>query len=152
MNPIRSWLYIGKYRETLNPNLLATNHIQAMLQLADPVEQPGIVSLFIPVKDDEPILPSFFEKGVAFARDQKRLGKRVLVACGAGINRSSAFAIAILKEEEGCSLLDAFQEVKRLHPEAMLHHPVWDSLCKYYAEEIPYSSLTPGISSDQLEA
>jgi protein-tyrosine phosphatase len=62
----------------------------------------------------------------------------VLVACGAGMNRSSAFSAAALKEEEGLSLFEAFREVKRFHPESMPHQPVWESLCSYYNELTPY--------------
>lgn len=57
MNRIRPWLYIGKYRETLNRRLLAVNQIQAMLLLAEPVEHPGITSLYLPVEDFAPIQP-----------------------------------------------------------------------------------------------
>jgi protein-tyrosine phosphatase len=148
MYPIRPWLYIGKYRETLNPDLLAVNKIQAMLQFAEPVQQPGIASLFIPVEDIAPVPVQFLDRGIAFVRDQKRQGSRVLIACGAGINRSSAFAIAALKEEEGLKLLDAFREVKRRHADAMPHRPVWESLCRYYGEDIPYAELT-GIWLDE---
>jgi protein-tyrosine phosphatase len=145
MDPIRSWLYIGKYRETVSRSLLAVNRIQAMLQLAELVEQPGITSLYLPVEDVEPIPPLLLSQGVAFVREHKREGRRVLVACGAGINRSCAFAVATLKEEEGLNLLDAFREVKRKHSEAMPHQPVWESLCNYYQEDVPYRALL-GIS------
>jgi hypothetical protein len=63
---------------------------------------------------------------------------RILVACGAGINRSTAFCTAALKEEEGTSLFDAFKEVKKKHPESLPHQPVWESLCEYYNESTPY--------------
>ena len=51
MDEIRPWLYIGKYRDTLDKNYLEFNSIKAMLQLADPVEQKGINSLFLVVED-----------------------------------------------------------------------------------------------------
>ena len=77
-------------------------------------------------------------QGVDFIRAHKAKDNRILVACGAGINRSSSFCAAALKEEEGLSLFEAFKEVKRLHPESMPHEPVWESLCKYYNETTPY--------------
>ena len=145
MDPLRSWLYIGKYRETASRSLLAVHRIQAVLQLAELVEQPGIASLYLPVEDLEPIPPRLLSQGVAFVREHKREGHRILIACGAGINRSSAFAIATLKEEEGLNLLDAFRDIKRKHREAMPHQPVWESLCSYYQEDVPYKALL-GIS------
>jgi len=141
MDEIRPWLYIGKYRETLQVSYLRSKSIQAMLQLADNVEHLGITSLYLPVEDFAPLKFVLLEKGVSFIRELKKLGNRVLVACGAGINRSSTFCTAALKEEEGLSLLDAFKEVKKSHPESMPHEPVWESLCNYYEEKISYLDI-----------
>lgn len=138
MDEIRPWLYIGAYRDTKNQPYLNLKNIQAMLQLAELVEQPNIVSLYLPVEDLAPISSGHIRQGVDFIRTHKALGNRILVACGAGINRSSSFCAAALKEEEGLSLFEAFKEVKRLHPESMPHEPVWESLCKYYNEPTPY--------------
>ena len=138
MDQIRSWLFIGAHRDTLNKSYLDLKSIQAMLQLAEKVEQPNIVSLYLPVEDLAPISSNHIRQGVDFIREHKEKGNRVLVACGAGINRSSAFSAAALKEAEGLSLFDAFKEMKHKHPESMPHEPVWDSLCSYYNEFIPY--------------
>ncbi|MBE7550547.1 MAG: dual specificity protein phosphatase family protein [Anaerolineales bacterium] len=141
MDRIRPWLYIGKYRDTLNPNFLAATRIEAMLQLAELVEHPGIVSLYLPIEDFQPIPPDLLRQGVDFVRAEKQRDQRVLIACGAGINRSTAFAVAALREEEGLGLLDAFRAVKRVHPEAMPHPPIWASLCEYYQEDFPFEKL-----------
>lgn len=138
MDEIRPWLFIGKFRDTLNASYLQSKSINAMLQLAEKVEQPGIISLYLPVEDFAPLKFDLLEQGLAFIQEQKRLGNRVLVACGAGINRSSTFCTAALKADEGINLFDAFKEVKRRHPESMPHQPVWESLCKYYGETTPY--------------
>jgi protein-tyrosine phosphatase len=138
MDQIRPWLFIGAYRDTVNKSHLDSNSIRAMLQLAEKVEQPNIVSLYLPVEDLAPVSSKHIRQGVGFIREHKAEGHHVLVACGAGMNRSSAFCAAALKEEDGLSLFDAFKEVKRLHPESMPHEPVWNSLCEYYNESIPY--------------
>lgn len=138
MDEIRPWLYIGKYRDTLQLAYLKSKSIQAMLQLAERAEQPNIVSLYLPVEDFAPISSEHIRQGVDFIRAHKAEGNRILVACGAGINRSSSFCAAAVKEEEGLSLFEAFKEVKKLHPESMPHEPVWESLCKYYNETTPY--------------
>jgi protein-tyrosine phosphatase len=141
MDEIRPWLYIGSYRDTKNKSYLALKSIQAMLQLAELVEQPNISSLYLPVEDLAPISSEHIRQGVDFIREHKAKGNRVLVACGAGINRSSSFCAAALKEEEGLSLFEAFKEVKRNHPESMPHEPVWESLCKYYNETTAYLDI-----------
>ncbi|MBK9926661.1 MAG: dual specificity protein phosphatase family protein [Anaerolineales bacterium] len=138
MDEIRPWLFIGNIRDTANKSNLAHKSIQAILQLAMEVDYPGITCLYLPVEDFAPVEFDMLEKGVAFIREQKRLGKRILVACAAGINRSSSFCAAILKEEEGLTLFDALKEVKKKHSESMPHEPVWESLCQYYNEATPY--------------
>ena len=138
MDEIRPWLFIGSIRDTANEYLLGYKSIQAMLQLAARVDHPNIEVLYLPVEDFEPLNYDLLRRGVKFIREQKKLNRRVLVACGAGINRSSSFCTAAIKEEEGLSLFEAFKEVKRKHPESMPHEPVWDSLCKYYNETTPY--------------
>jgi len=138
MDQIRPWLYIGKYRDTLAVDHLRAKNIGAMLQLAEHVEQPDIITLYLPVEDLAPVSNDHIRGGVDFIRNQKQKGIIVLVACGAGINRSSAFCTAVLKEEEGLGLLSAYKVVKKRHPQSMPHEPVWTSLCNYYGEEIPY--------------
>ena len=138
MDEIRPWLFIGKYRDTLQLSYLQAKSIQAMLQLAEKVEQPDIVSLYLPVEDLAPVSSEHIRQGVDFIREHKQRGNRVLVACGAGMNRSSVFSVAALKEEKGLSLFEAFKEVKRLHLESMPHEPVWESFCQYYNETTPY--------------
>jgi len=138
MDQIRPWLFIGAYRDTMNKSHLDYKSIRAMLQLAEKVEQPNIVSLYLPVEDLAPISSKHIRQGVDFIREHKQKRNRILVACGAGMNRSSAFSAAALKEEEGLSLFEAFKEVKGYHPESMPHQPVWESLCQYYGETTPY--------------
>ncbi|MFN8384854.1 MAG: dual specificity protein phosphatase [Anaerolineales bacterium] len=138
MDEIRPWLLIGNYRDTLSGNYLTAKRISAMLQLAVRVEQPNITSLYLPVEDFAPIQHKFLREGVDFIRQQKKNDNRILVACAAGINRSSAFCAAAIKEEEDLSLFDAFKEVKKKHIESLPHEPVWESLCKFYNEPTPY--------------
>ena len=141
MDEIRPWLFIGKLRDTLHTSYLHFKSINAILQLAEKVEQPGITSLYLPVEDFAPLNIDLLKQGIGFIREQKQLDYRVLVACGAGINRSSTFCTAALKEEEELTLIDAFKEVKKRHPESMPHEPVWESLCRYYGETTPYLDI-----------
>jgi protein-tyrosine phosphatase len=134
-------LYVGRYRDTVNLTLLQAHNINAMLQLADRVEQPGIEVLYLDVEDGEPLPAEKLRQGVAFVRDQLAAGRRVLIACGAGISRSVTFAIAVLHEEGGISLLDAFHDIHSIHPDALPHYKLWHSLCEYYHENAPFERL-----------
>ena len=138
MDRIRPWLYIGKYRDTLDPVLLSTYKIKAMLQLAQLVEHPGISSLYLPVEDGKPLPHDLLRQGLDFVIAQKSLEHNILIACGAGISRSAAFTVAALREVESISLTRAFREVKQRHSQALPHPVVWESVCKYYGETNPY--------------
>ena len=137
MNAIRNWLYIGKYRDTLDVVSLAKHNIGAVLQLAEAIQYPNIESLYLPVEDGVPIAKRHLGQGIDFTLRQKRLGRSVLVACGAGMSRSAVFAVAALKDGEGLGLLAALREVKRYHPDTMIHPALWKSLCTFYQEDIP---------------
>jgi protein-tyrosine phosphatase len=141
MDQIRPWLFIGNFRETQQISYLHAKSIDAMLQLAVPVDQPGIKCLYLPVEDFAPLNFHILEQGVSFVRDQKELGQRVLVACFAGINRSSSFCTAALIADEGLGLFDAYKEVKKAHPESMPQETLWKSLCEYFGESIPYIDM-----------
>lgn len=141
MDQIRPWLFIGKFRETQQLSYLRAKSIEAMLQLAAPVDQPDIKSLYLRVEDFAPLNFYLLEQGVSFVREQKELGRRVLVACREGINRSSSFCTAMLIADEGLGLFDAFKEVKKAHPESMPQEALWKSLCEYYGESIPYIDM-----------
>ena len=141
MNQITPWLCIGKYRETTNLALLENYQISAMLQFAELVEQPGIISLYLPVEDGVPLPVPMLRKGIDFIKTQKDQGQKIMVSCGAGISRSATFVIAALIEIELLTLNDAFREVNLYHPETLPHPKLWKSLCEYYREEISYSTI-----------
>ncbi len=141
MNEIRPWLYVGKYRDTLDRYLLEQHRIEAMLQLAELVKQPGIISLYLPVEDGEPLPFERLRQGTDFVLNEKCEEHTVLIACGAGQSRSVTFAIAVLKESEDLSLFAAWREVKLRHPDALPHMALWESLCRYYNESIPFVRL-----------
>ncbi len=150
MDEIRPWLYIGKYRDTKDRDLLAYHKIDAMLQFAEEIKQPGIETLYLPVDDGVPIFPEYLQKGIKFTFDQKGLGHRVLISCGAGMSRSSAFVVASLVLDEKLSLLDALIEVKHYHPDTMIHPALWTSLCEYFGEKVSYQDAFRIMTSDMI--
>ena len=141
MNVIRPWLYIGKYRDTLNATLLRLHHIDVLLQLAEPTSYPQLSHLYLPVEDGVPLDPALLAQGVQFIRSAIDGGHTALVACGAGISRSASFAIAVIKEQESLSLLEAWQIVQGAHPPACPHPALWKSLCDYYGESVSWVEM-----------
>jgi hypothetical protein len=138
MNFVRPWLAIGSLRDSCDRRLLSENGIGAILQLAESVEHPDIVSLYLPVDDGEPLSDDRIAQGVQFAREQRAAGKNVLIACGLGVSRSVTFAIAALKECENVSLSDAFTQILHCRPQARPNIVLWQSLCRHYGEDAPY--------------
>jgi protein-tyrosine phosphatase len=141
MQTIRPWLFIGRHRETLDQERLERAGIGALLHLAPSVSPRGLTVLALPIDDGEPLSGDLLWRGVDFVLTQKAAGRRVLVACGAGISRSTTFAIAALKEAEGLTLLDAMRAVRAAHPDGLPHPALWTSLCTYYEEPVDYLAL-----------
>lgn len=141
MQRVRPWLLIGKHRETLDAELLARARVGALLHLAAHVEPSGITTLCLPIEDGELLDERTLRHGVDFVLAQRAVGQHVLIACGAGISRSTTFAIAALKEAEGLSLLTAAREVRRAHPDGLPHVALWSSLCLHYQEPHDYLAL-----------
>ena len=137
MYAVNDWLRVGKYRETRDPGLLGAMNIGAMLQLAELVEQPGITTLYLPVEDGIPLSLNLLARGLVFVEDQYAAGKNILIACGAGISRAVTFSMAALREAEGISLVEAYRAINQVHPMALPHPALLESLCQYYPDESP---------------
>ncbi len=138
MYRIRDWLYIGKWSETQDLRLLQQVGIGAMLQLAGPVEQPNIISLYLPVEDGAPLPSSFIQQGLDFLQTHIAAQRRVLTACSAGISRSTTFAIAVLVAQEALSPWDAYRAILEHHPAALPNPHLFRSLLKFYDIDTPY--------------
>ena len=141
MNTIRHWLSIGNYRDTRNLALLNAHQIGAILQLAERVSHPQILTCYLPIEDGKALPTDLLRQGLDFVFEQQRRGQHVIIACGAGISRSAIFATAALKEVEGTSLLEAVQSVKQHHADTLPHMALWASLCTYYGEEISFLTM-----------
>lgn len=140
MYKIREWLYIGKYRESTNPVLLGMHGITAMLHLAEDVCHEGITCLYLGIDDGVPVAGEILKRGIDFICQQKAQGKTVVSVCGAGISRSTTFAIGALMQEESLTWQEAYRTVLDHHPDAMPHGNLIMSLAKQHG--IEYTMLT----------
>ena len=141
MDSVRPWLIAGKYAETLDYTSLLMHRVEAMLQLAAEVKQPGIAQLYLDVDDGEPLPPGALERGVAFVREHLAQHETVLIACGAGMSRAPTYAIAVLCEEEGIGLLQAYSAVVTVRGIARPHQALWKSLCEWRGEDVSYEEV-----------
>jgi protein-tyrosine phosphatase len=146
MYRIRDWLYIGNYREAGDEALLRSRGINAVLHLIFGITlPPDIERLCTPVADGTPLPIEQLERGVAFVRAQKAEGRSILIACAAGISRSVSFTMAVLHEEEGLSIVDAYRDIHQFHPDATPHPELLNSLRAYYNDPMPLIDLLRAI-------
>ena len=136
MHKIRDWLFIGKYRETVSRPLLNSYNIGAMLHLADDVQHDGIETLYLPIDDGVPIKQDVLKQGINFIIDQKSQDKIVLSACGAGISRSTTFAMGALMHVEDLDIWEAYKSILAVHPDAFPMPALVMSLGTYFDEAI----------------
>src|SRR5688572_28430335 len=141
MNQIRPWLYIGKWRETVDTSLLRLHKITALLHLASDVRHPDMECRYIAVEDAEPLDLEQLAEGVRFITEQHARGATIMVACGAGISRSTTFLLAGLKAIEGQPLLDTMLDIQARHIEALPHPLLWEALCQYFNENVPFIDM-----------
>lgn len=138
---VRNWLAIGSHDETRQPDLLRQQEIGAMLLLSTPTEQPTVPSLYLRMHDAAYVPPRIIAQGVNFIHDQRNWGRRILIACNTGLSVAPAMAIAALKEKGDLTLIEAYRHMLRVHPDAQPHPILWDSLCSYYEDELPFDVL-----------
>lgn len=148
MFQINDWLWIGNYRDTNNLAALQQHQIGAMLQLAEAVPQPNIEHVYLAVEDGESLPHPLLQQGLAFIHQQHLDSKRILVACGAGISRSTSYAAAAIKEAEGVTLREALRSIRVNHPDAFPHPALWVSMLSYFDDEAATDDL--GTIWDQL--
>ena len=136
MHKIRDWLFIGKYKETKSLSLLNSFGINAMLHLAENVQHEGITTLYLPIDDGVPVKPEILKQGIDFICEQKAKDQVVLSACGAGISRSTTFAMGVLMQEENLNLWQAYETVLEYHMEALPAPDLLVSLGDFFGQPI----------------
>jgi len=135
MNDVLPWLYVGSVQDAEDYAALKEAGIGAVLTLAWPISHPEDIAVKrVFFEDGEPIPDEVFYEALSFVRQQRRQGRKLLIACSAGVSRSPTIAIAVLHELEGYPLVKAFRTVlSRVHlaqPRAV----TWSSLCRFYGQ------------------
>jgi protein-tyrosine phosphatase len=97
------------------------------------------------VQDGLPLSYKVLERGITFICDQKAAGKKVLVACGAGISRSVVFAWGALMQAEKLDFFDAYREILEVHPDAQPHLMLCVSLAEYFGLHLSQQEIVNGI-------
>lgn len=131
MHMIRPWLMIGRYVETADITFLIQYNIKSMLQLQLSIAQPGIETLYLPLKDGFPIPEASFNKAIQFIRSQYEQDNNLLIACELGISRAPTMAMLALMELEHCSIVDAYSAIHSANPYALPHPQLVKSLIEY---------------------
>ena len=135
MNEVLEWLYVGAVQDAEDYDALKAAGIGAVLTLAWVISHPDdIVVERVFFEDGEPIPDEVFYQALSFVRRQRRQGRKILIACSAGVSRSPTIAIAVLHELAGYPLVEAFRTVLgRVHM-AQPRAVTWSSLCRFYGQ------------------
>jgi predicted protein tyrosine phosphatase len=149
MYMIRDWLVIGKYAETKNKELLDGLGIHAMLQLASPVGYEDITTQYVMMEDGESLSREKLDTALDFIREQRAEGKRIMIACGAGISRSVVLSMAALMDQEGLPLFEAYRVIHEKHNAARPHHDMVLSLAGYAGLELDLLDVWDGLNNIQ---
>ncbi|MBN1262434.1 MAG: dual specificity protein phosphatase family protein [Anaerolineae bacterium] len=143
MNEILDWLYVGSVKDAENYAALKAHHIEAVLTLAWPIKHPDITVKRVFFEDGEPIPDEVFYETLSFVRQQRRLGRKILIACSAGISRSPSIAVAVLHELEGYPLVEAFRAVIDTVHLAQPRAVTWNSVCRFYGQIVTPADVWP---------
>jgi protein-tyrosine phosphatase len=134
MHTIRPWLRVGGLVDILSLKRLEKEGVTALLTLHQAANHPEIPELYLHLEEGEPISNETLAQAIGFAHAQIDAGQVLCIACGAGISRSVMVTMAVLRERENLSLIQAYHEIRRLHPDAMPDQTHWKALCDYYGE------------------
>lgn len=125
--PLQNWNHLAEAKRLEIGAVLSINktyEFQPKL-FANPLrrkhwEKNGITWKKISSLDLQPVKVQKLALAVDFVREQKKLGKKVLIHCTGGRGRSVSVAVCCLVDQHGFSLEKAIQHVKICRPQAML--------------------------------
>jgi hypothetical protein len=139
IDQVTDLLYIGGARSTWDASRLREAGVTAVLKLYEgpPTWPADFTVLDMPFEDGRPIPEGYLRRGVDFIEQNIRNGQAVLVACGAGISRSSTLVLAYLVDRGGHELRDAFYLLRERHPQADPLPALWASLLNFL--DVPYT-------------
>lgn len=126
-------VFIGSSRATAHAPHLRRAEIRHVLKLYEggPFFPRDIIVYENPIPDGEFVPKAMLSQGVDFIMRQVYNNRRVLVACKAGISRSSTFVLSFMLES-GYDLASAYDLLFTKHPEASPHPKLWESLIVHH--------------------
>lgn len=130
MSEIRQGLFIGDMHTPSDAAFLLNNRISLIINATPdlPRNRFGISEYRVPVQDDlQPdsirLMTQYLPTAVYFVTKYLSEGKRVLVHCVAGKQRSAIIVASFLAQTEGLSPRDAIEEVRRYRDVAFSPYP-----------------------------
>lgn len=150
---VRNWLAIGSIHTAAQTEQLTHHHIGAVLMLAEPVQQPVVPALCLPIDAARHIPPHTMHQAMEFVYEQRNLGRRILIACEDGEGAAPAFAIAAINEQNGGTLnmIDVYKSLLRKRPSIHLRPALWESLQVYFESGTSYQALQANLQSADAE-
>ncbi|MCZ7542662.1 MAG: dual specificity protein phosphatase family protein [Anaerolineae bacterium] len=127
-------IYIGGAPAVDHADALRAAGVTRVLKLST-LEQawPDDFVVFDNALNDSEFVPlDMLQRGVAFVRAQREAGHSVLIACHAGVSRSSTFVMAYLMDALGYDLREAWARLSAQHGAAWPMPQMWESLLAHF--------------------
>jgi protein-tyrosine phosphatase len=132
--------------------------IDVRSEACDDVEEmaaAGVKFLHLPTEDQEAVSQAMLDRGVGFARDADRGGRKLLIHCEHGVGRSATVALCVMVDR-GFQPLDALARAKaaRAHVSpSPAQYEAWTAWLRRRApeSEIPHFEAFKAIAYSHLK-
>mmetsp|Transcript_44644 Transcript_44644/g.96747 ORF Transcript_44644/g.96747 Transcript_44644/m.96747 type:complete len:209 (+) Transcript_44644:1-627(+) len=158
MSKILDFLYLGDV-DSAQPESLTAQDVSSVLNMAAAdtcmedgrQTRDGVQYLCISAEDEEeyPLLDAHFEACCSFLDECASQGRRVLVHCMAGVNRSASIVVAYLMRRRGMHLLSAVRHAFTARPIILSNAGFVEQLVQFASDN---NCLGPEVEWDALSA
>ncbi len=110
---------VGGAQDQTDPHLILARGIEAILNCSINYDTHHVFLKAykkIPTYNGEAFEPKQIQEGIQFIQDQIEKGRKLLIACNAGTNRSVAMLICWFCGTKGMRVKDALALIQEIHP------------------------------------
>lgn len=100
----------------------------------------GLKFLHLPTEDQQAVTQTMLDRGVGFARDADRGGRRLLIHCEHGVGRSATVALCVMVDR-GFQPLDALARAKAARVHLSPSPPQYEAWARWLRRRAPDADI-----------
>jgi len=100
----------------------------------------GLKFLHLPTEDQQAVSQTMLDRGVGFARDADRAGRRLLIHCEHGAGRSATVALCVMVDR-GFQPLDALSRAKAARVHVSPSPPQYEAWARWLRRRAPETDI-----------